>query len=280
MTALSLQVNTCPSHTLEDSENTFAPTTSTLISGRTDAVLVDTLYLHADVAALGDLIEASGRQLTTIFITHGHADHYFGLPRLHRRFPDARVVAAPAVAAYIQASVVDEARTFGRYFRELATVPDVLPEPLHEPSIELEGHELRVVDVGQADISPTTALHIPALDAAIAGDAVYNKIHPMLALGDPDAWDRWLAGIAKIEALGARTIIAGHKKPDASDDDGPAMIDATRRYIVEFARLVKEGASVEAIVATMSASWPDYGNMTTLKVSAAAAVARSRAAAA
>jgi glyoxylase-like metal-dependent hydrolase (beta-lactamase superfamily II) len=59
----------------------FPPTTATLVSGATEAVLIDALYLKDDVRDLGDLIERTGKSLTTIYITHAHSDHYAGLGR-------------------------------------------------------------------------------------------------------------------------------------------------------------------------------------------------------
>jgi hypothetical protein len=48
---------------------TFAPTTATLVGGATEVVLIDALYLKDDVRDLGDLIERTGKKLTTISIT-------------------------------------------------------------------------------------------------------------------------------------------------------------------------------------------------------------------
>ena len=56
------------------------PTTSTLIFGARDAVLVDTLMTIREATALADWIELHDRRLTTIYITHGHGDHYSGCP--------------------------------------------------------------------------------------------------------------------------------------------------------------------------------------------------------
>jgi glyoxylase-like metal-dependent hydrolase (beta-lactamase superfamily II) len=78
-------------------EGTFAATTSTLISGASETVLIDAQHIRSDVAALGDLIERTGRRLTTIYATHGHADHWYGAGELVARFPGAQVVATPPV---------------------------------------------------------------------------------------------------------------------------------------------------------------------------------------
>src|SRR5260370_16343379 len=66
------------------------PVTSTLISGARDAVLVDALTTVPEATALADWITLHQRRLTTIYITHGHSDHFLGLPVLLDRFPDAR----------------------------------------------------------------------------------------------------------------------------------------------------------------------------------------------
>ena len=71
------------------------PTTSTLIFGERDAVLVDALATVAEASALADWVALHHRNLTTIYITHGHFDHYFGLAILLARFPQARAIATP-----------------------------------------------------------------------------------------------------------------------------------------------------------------------------------------
>src|SRR5689334_22410998 len=69
------------------------PTTATLIFGERDAVLVDALCTVREATTLADWVALHDRRLTTIYITHGHFDHWFGLSVLLERFPDARPVA-------------------------------------------------------------------------------------------------------------------------------------------------------------------------------------------
>src|SRR5262249_26865277 len=72
------------------------PKTSTLIFGDRDAVLVDALVTAREAAALADWVALHERRLTTIYITHGHADHWLGLSVVLDRFPQARAVATAA----------------------------------------------------------------------------------------------------------------------------------------------------------------------------------------
>src|SRR5580765_8568382 len=70
---------------------------STLICGESDAVLVDTFLTTKQSLTLLDWVVASGKNLTAIYVTHGHGDHFFGLAALLKRFPQARAVAVPEV---------------------------------------------------------------------------------------------------------------------------------------------------------------------------------------
>ena len=96
MSQLSWNVFVVPELALVDddlppglSTSTWGPASATLITGREDAVLVDTLLTTAQATALAGWIEASGRNLTTVYVTRGRGDHFFGLPIILDRFPRA-----------------------------------------------------------------------------------------------------------------------------------------------------------------------------------------------
>jgi glyoxylase-like metal-dependent hydrolase (beta-lactamase superfamily II) len=52
---------------------------STLIYGTDDAALTDPGMTADQARVLGDWVAARGRNLTDIFITHGHDDHWFAI---------------------------------------------------------------------------------------------------------------------------------------------------------------------------------------------------------
>jgi len=268
--ALKLQVFVSPATPIGNDGLTFSPTTSTLIYGEREAILVDAQFIKNDVNELGNAIEKLSKTLTTIFITHGHVDHYFGIDILAERFPGVRVVATRKVVDDIVARGKQDLATFTAWFGNDLVVPTSIPEPLDDDGLVIEGHRLQVIDVDQADISPSSAVYVPQLDAVIAGDLAYNGIHQMLALTGPEEWKRWAASVEDIAALRPTTVVAGHKKPDASDDDGEAILASTKDYILDFARIAETAASPEEIITAMQERYPDHGNVTTLLVSAQA----------
>ena len=274
---LRLKIFTSPYRVIGgDPKRTFSPVTSTLVYGEREAVLIDAQYFAEDVDALGDMIAAVGRTLTTIYITHGHADHWFGIDRLTERFPSARAVATAEVVAHLAAHWEGELATFRGMFGDDLVIPTSPPAVLDGEVIALEGAELRVVKVGQGDIPSSTVLHVPALDAVIAGDVAYNGIHQMLGLGGPAEWRAWLESVDKIAALRPATVIAGHKQPGADDAAAP-VLEGTRAYIRDFAEAAAASADSRELIAAMRAKYPDHGNLTTLVFSAAAAVKRKAA---
>jgi glyoxylase-like metal-dependent hydrolase (beta-lactamase superfamily II) len=252
----------------ERGRGTFSATTSTLVSGKSDAVLIDAQHIRTDVAALAEFIGRTGKKLTTIYITHGHADHWYGAGDLLATFRDARIVATAPVVEYINQAAETEAQQWAAMFGERVAKPTAMPETLDGLTIKLEGHDLQVVEVGQGDIQPSTVLHVPDLDAVVAGDVVYNQIHAMLGLSGPSGWQRWLHSLDAIEKLSARMIVAGHRKPESSDYEASRMLDDTRSYISDFADGAQRLDGADELIQSMKSKYPDFGNPWTLHFSA------------
>src|SRR5712672_1033849 len=80
----------------------FSPISSTLIYGKRDAVLVDTFITVEQVRAQMDWVAARAKNLTMIYATHGHGDHFFGVDIVQKKFPKARFLATREVIAVMQ----------------------------------------------------------------------------------------------------------------------------------------------------------------------------------
>ena len=245
----------------DGSTRMWSPITSTLITGRDDAVLVDPPLTKTQATEAGDWIVASGRKLRQIYITHGHGDHWFGAITLLQRFPDVSVLATEGTRKLMAAQNQPQFRAdfWDQVFPGQLPTGEVDVCVVDADGFELEGVRLLPIEVGHTDTDATTILHVPQTGLLVAGDAVYNGVHPYLTeSGGATGIDEWLTALGIAEALSPATVIAGHKDPHAADT--PAQIQATRRYLTDARRLLESSDSAAAFYAAMLALHPDRIN--------------------
>ncbi|MFE5812944.1 MBL fold metallo-hydrolase [Streptomyces sp. NPDC056479] len=122
------------------------------------------------------------------------SDHFFGAPAVLERFPDARVVATPGVAAHLDAQ--RGPRWFDGFweprFPGQISGRQVPAEPLPDGLIDLEGHQLHAVELGHTDTDGTSALSVPSIGLVVAGDAVCGDIYLCLAESPGSGRQVWL----------------------------------------------------------------------------------------
>ena len=233
---------------------------STLIHGERDAVLVDTLLTTEQSKTLSDWVVASGKNLTAIYITHGHGDHFFGLASLLERFPRAKAVATPEVVKAMREHL--SPAWIDNFWRRLfpGDIPDrlLVAEPLEGNDLELEGHKLVAVNAGRTDTAHSTCLHVPSIGLIVGGDVVYNGIHPFLGETDTQSRLEWISTLDKLEALNPKAVIAGHKVPE--NDDDPRIIAETRQYLRDFNRLNATTTTARELYDAMLEVYPNRVN--------------------
>jgi glyoxylase-like metal-dependent hydrolase (beta-lactamase superfamily II) len=244
---------------------------STLISGERDAVLVDTFMTVEQCNGLADAIAESGKNLKAIYITHGHPDHFFGLKVLQDRFPNAQALATREVIEKMRLQTTPEKLAERR--KQFPGLPGLIAiaSPLEGGDIDLEGEKLVVVKMGHTDTDDTTCLHVPAIGLVVAGDVVYNGIHPFLSESSRQTRLEWIAALDKIDALKPTSVVAGHKIP--SNDDNPRNIDETRQYIRDFIRLNDATKTAQELYDRMMELYPDRANPGSIWSAAATAKA-------
>jgi glyoxylase-like metal-dependent hydrolase (beta-lactamase superfamily II) len=164
---------------------------ATLVVGRRDAVLIDAAFTRADAQRIVDTIRASGKNLTTVYITHDHPDHYFGLEVIKQAFSRARFVALPAAVAAIERKWKDEVEQWTPVYHDAITSAPILPTALEGSSIELEGAALEIVGPVQGDGEFNSFVWIPSLRTVIAADVVYSGVYVWTAETDTAARRRW-----------------------------------------------------------------------------------------
>src|ERR1700719_3101423 len=219
------------------SEMKWSPISSTLISGERDAVLVDTAITADQNQKLVDCIAHSGKNLTAIYATHGHGDHFFGVNTIQKQFPRAQFVATREVIAVMRkqaSNPVVEAFWKPRFPGQIDSTL-VIADELKGGALELEGEQLISVPLGHTDTDSTTCLHVPSIGLAVCGDALYNDVHLHLGESNAEGRNEWIAALDTIESLKPVAAIGGHKRLGAPDT--PDNIEATRKYIRDFDRI-------------------------------------------
>lgn len=240
---------------------TWSHMATTLIHGDKEAILVDPPLTKDQADDLARWIKCviPNKTLTTIFITHGHGDHYFALGPLLQHFPHARAVATRATIAHMAQQ--EEPAFYAAWW--VASFPEQLSKPapgLVKPlaadlTIELEGHALRVVEAGHSDTHDSSFLHVPALDMVVAGDVCYNELHQWLVEATTaEKRGAWVAALRQIAALKPATVIASHKRPGAVD--GINNVYSTIGYIEAFGSLKAESKSAEELYKKMIERYP------------------------
>jgi len=245
---------------------TWPASTSTLISGDRDAVLVDALLTTAEGERLAAWVRDSGKRPQAIFVTHGHADHFFGAGPVLDTFPGAQLVACDQ-------QVVDEARgqttpqamaSWNSRFAGQFSPSPVVPVLASSLEFDLEGHPLLFRTIGAADGALATIVHVPDMQAICSGDIAYNNIHMWLWNSTPHSRQAWLASLDAVAALQPSTIITGHKDPGAPDDNATRVLNQSRRYIEDFGHTVANSSTPAEVIDAMLAKYPAYGNRYTL----------------
>lgn len=238
----------------------FQAMASTLIYGKRDAVLVDSFMTVKQADTLADWVAASGKNLTTIYITHGHGDHWFGIGNILERFPNARAVATPDVVKVMRQHASPEVleKVWKAAFPGQISERLVIAEELNGNVIELEGNELVAVELGHTDTDYTTCLNVPSIGLVVAGDAAYNDVHLYLVESNAKSRQEWITALDKIESLNPHTVIASHKRPD--NEDSPRIIEETRQYIRDFDRMAAMTITAQELYEKMLELYPNRVN--------------------
>lgn len=222
---------------------------SALVLGESQALLIDAQFTKPNAERLRDTIQSTGRNLETIFISHFHPDHHFGIAVLKEAWPDARVVAHPAVAGMLAEMGQ------GMFDQRKEAMGDALPDTWLAPealagALSLEGETFDVLDPMIGDTAEITPVHLPQFDALVAADLVYNGTWAWLKeTPDAEAAEAWLQSLDALEAMDAAIIVPGHRSEDAANDAGG--IDHNRRLLKAWQRALDETKTADDLKAAM-----------------------------
>ena len=243
---------------------------STIVCGDRDAVLFDAQLLQGEAEKVVEMIKDLKKQLKAIFITHAHSDHFFGLATFQKAFPDVKIYAHPDVVRDAQKTAQHQIIAMKQLFKPLNQdlIPDTvaIPEPYIPLTYSLEGQYIQIIPSLTGDIAPSTAYFIPSIDTMIAGDIVYNNVHPWTIDTNNKERNHWIASLQQLKTYNPRIVIGGHK--DITQSDSSDSIDFMINYLTRFNQAIDTLGTAAEVIEHMKQQFPKATRIGMLRIGA------------
>ncbi|WNN46617.1 MBL fold metallo-hydrolase [Winslowiella toletana] len=240
---------------------------SEIISGPSEVALIDAQFQRNDAQELVKRIKASGKTLTTVYISHSDPDYYFGLDTIKAAFPQAKILATPQTIALIDQTKDLKLKYWGPILKENAPQELITPQPLHGDSFSVDGERIEVK--GLKGPSPERSwLWVPSLKTMLGGVVVSgNNIHVWLA--DTQTQQQradWLKTLDEAIALRPVRVIPGHFLPGA--DENVKSITFTQDYLRAVEKALPESKNSAELIKIIKAQYPDLEEASSLELGA------------
>lgn len=247
------------------SENSFG-VSSVIVSGKTDAVLIDAQFTLADAERVAQRINTSGKKLTAIYSSHGDPDFYFGLEVFKRYFPEVTAYASPATVEHIKTTAQKKLDVWGERLGKNITSNAVLPQVLKGNSIDLEGRKLEII--GLEEFPTKTFVWIPSINAVVGGINVFGTtFHLWMADAQtPEARTQWINVLDKIESLRPAIVIPAHAKSESAFD--MTAVAHSKSYIRFYEEALNANKTSDALIVALKSKYPNLTFETALQIGA------------
>ena len=228
---------------------------SVIIEGAREVMLVDAQLTKTNAEKVLQQIEETKKPLSTIYITHAHADHFLGLEVFREAYPGVRIIANSAVTDRINIVYQEKVDKWKKILGSGATSHVVAIGKLDGNFIQFESSQIAVLKNIQGDTDENTMLWILGQRTLIAGDVVVNNMHLYTAETDSKAREKWLNSLQKIRELRPSVVIPGHGKVGAPLDANTA-VGFTERYLLVFEEELKKAKDPDSFINTMKERFP------------------------
>lgn len=245
-------------------EKSVFPVSSEIVSGEKEVVLIDAQFQGNDAEQLIQKIKATGKTLTTVYISHSDPDFYFGLDKIKAAFPQAKIVATPETIAAINASKDGKLAYWGPILKENAPQSVVVPQPLQGNSFMVDGQKIEV----KGPTPDRTYVWIPALKAVVGGVPVAgNNIHLWVAdTQTPQSRADWQQTLESIKALKPEVVVPGHFLPGAPQT--LESVSFTQNYLTTLENALPKAKDSAQLIAAMKKQYPGLKDESSLDLSA------------
>jgi glyoxylase-like metal-dependent hydrolase (beta-lactamase superfamily II) len=230
-------------------------TNSVIVEGAHEVMLVDAQLTKTSAEKVLKQIRETKKPLSTIYITHAHADHFLGLEVFKEAYPRVRIIATPAVVDRMNQVYQEKIDKWKKILGPGATSHVVAIENFDGNFIKFERSKIEVLKDIQGDTDENTMLWIPGQRILIAGDVLFNNMHVYTAETDSKARGKWLNSLKKIRELKPSVVVPGHSKVGAPLDASTA-VDFTENYLLAFEEELKKAKDPDSFINTMKERFP------------------------
>lgn len=246
-------------------ENSFN-VTSVLVTGETEALVIDSGFTRADAYRIAANVLDSGKTLKTILISNADPDFYFGAETLKTIFPNAQIVATTSVNEKIKAKLADKVAFWGPKMGANAPQNPIVPTTLEQLTLKVDGQEVEVRGTTGL-LAHRPYVWIPSISTIAGALSVFGNIHVWVAdtqtLAERQAWQEQLD---EMLALKPKVVIPAHMTINTTLD--PSTIQYTSEYLKRFEAEAAKAPDSAALIAAMSQAYPDKGELGSLELSA------------
>lgn len=230
---------------------------SVLVSGKTDAVLLDTGFTRADALRIVAMVLDSKKTLKTIYISQADPDYYFGIEVLKQHFPDAKVVATAPTLKKIEATLPTKLQVWGPRLGTNAPKAVPMPEAIAGNTLMLEGQTLEIHGLDDT-LSHRSYVWIPSIKTIAGGVNVFAGLHLWTA-DTQSVQERadWAKKLGTMAALQPTVVIPGHSLPGQKHD--ASQLAWSQAYLARFEQELSKASNSAALIEAMKRAYPAAG---------------------
>lgn len=227
------------------------PVSSELVSGEKEAILIDAQFGVNDGQALVELIKQSGKKLTTVYISGGDPDFYFGLEPIKAAFPDVKVLASQHVVDHIKQTKDAKLAYWGPILGKQAPKTLIVPQVMTASHLTLEGERIEIKEMN----TPNAYLWAPSIKTAFGGVPVYSGVHVWMADSQSKAArTEWVNALDRMLALKPERVIPGHFLGEAPK--GTQAVTFTRDYVLRFGQALASTKGSGPLIDALKQAYP------------------------
>ncbi|MBD2792383.1 MBL fold metallo-hydrolase [Xenorhabdus szentirmaii] len=247
-------------------EKGIFPVSSEIISGDHEVALIDAQFKKNDAQELVKMIQKTGKELTTIYISHSDPDFYFGLDVITDAFPKAKVIASPETIKAINETKDGKLAYWGGILADQAPQKIIVPEPMKGNSFSIDGEKL-IVEGLDGPAPDRTFVWIPKLKAVVGGVIVSDNIHVWTAdTQTKESRQHWIQTLDRIKSLKPDTVVPSHYLGNSTMTLG--AVSFTQNYLTTLEKELPKAKDAETLIATMKKHYPDLADESSLELGA------------